>query len=396
MNQQEETLTAPLRSPPFNAARLDHLMEAADVDLLIVSSKHNVQYLLGGHRSFFFDYMDAIGIGRYMPLFIYPKGRPDLAGYVGNEMESYENELNPFWVRSLRLQAWTPREAIRLAMEHLRFCDVRARRIGVELAFLPAEADAALRSSFPDSEITDALLLLERLRARKTPEELALLRQASELVVDAMLAVISSHGEGTTKKELTLALRREEVSRDLTFEYCLVAMGTNFNRAASEQAWRAGEILSLDSGGNLRGYIGDLARMAVLGEPDAELEELLAEVDAIQLAARQSVRQGVPGGEIFAVAAELLAQSSHRRILSFVAHGMGLISHEAPRLTASGPVPYPADDADRPLEAGMVLSIETTLQHPRRGFIKLEDTVAVTEDGYEAFGDRGRGWNRAV
>ena len=44
--------------------------------------------------------------------------------------------------------------------------------------------------------------------------------------------------------------------------------------------------------------------------------------------------------------------------------------------------------------SGMVLSIETTLGHPRRGFIKLEDTVAVTEDGREAFGDEGRGWNR--
>jgi Xaa-Pro aminopeptidase len=42
----------------------------------------------------------------------------------------------------------------------------------------------------------------------------------------------------------------------------------------------------------------------------------------------------------------------------------------------------------------MVISIETTLQHPRRGYIKLEDTLAVTDDGWEAFGDRGRGWNR--
>ncbi len=73
---------------------------------------------------------------------------------------------------------------------------------------------------------------------------------------------------------------------------------------------------------------------------------------------------------------------------------MGLISHEAPRLTSHGPIPYPAYDADRPLESGMVISIETTIAHPRRGFIKLEDTVAVTDDGWEAFGDRGRGWNR--
>jgi Xaa-Pro aminopeptidase len=44
----------------------------------------------------------------------------------------------------------------------------------------------------------------------------------------------------------------------------------------------------------------------------------------------------------------------------------------------------------------MVLSIETTLMHPRRGFIKLEDTVAVTETGWDAFGDKGRGWNCGV
>ena len=41
----------------------------------------------------------------------------------------------------------------------------------------------------------------------------------------------------------------------------------------------------------------------------------------------------------------------------------------------------------------MLISIETTIAHPRRGFIELEDTVAVTESGWEAFGDCGRGWN---
>ena len=80
--------------------------------------------------------------------------------------------------------------------------------------------------------------------------------------------------------------------------------------------------------------------------------------------------------------------------MHFIAHGMGIVSHEAPRLTADGPIPYPADDADHPLEAGMVISIETTLPHKTRGFIKLEDTIAVTADGYDAFGDHARGWNQ--
>ena len=50
----------------------------------------------------------------------------------------------------------------------------------------------------------------------------------------------------------------------------------------------------------------------------------------------------------------------------------------------------------RPLESSMVLSVETTLQHPRRGLIKLEDTVAVMEIGHDVFDDRARGWNSAA
>ncbi len=209
-----------------------------------------------------------------------------------------------------------------------------------------------------------------------------------------MLAVIGSHGPGATKSELVEALRREEVNRGLTFEYCLITAGTSLNRAPSEQVWGAGDILSLDSGGNYKGYIGDLCRMAIHGEPDSELEDLLGEVDAIQMAARKPIRPGVNGGEIYASAGEVLKTSSLANSIEFVAHGMGLISHEAPRLTSHGPIRYPAHDADRPLEPRMVISIETTIAHPRRGFIKLEDTVAVTDAGWEAFGDRGRGWNR--
>ena len=58
-------------------------------------------------------------------------------------------------------------------------------------------------------------------------------------------------------------------------------------------------------------------------------------------------------------------------------------------------MPYPADDANIPLEVGAVVSVETTLKHPTRGFIKLEDTVVVTEQGHEIYGEGARGWNRA-
>jgi Xaa-Pro aminopeptidase len=50
-------------------------------------------------------------------------------------------------------------------------------------------------------------------------------------------------------------------------------------------------------------------------------------------------------------------------------------------------------DADRALEIGMVISVETALLHPARGYIKLEDTLIVSEAGWEAPGDDYRGWN---
>ena len=103
--------------------------------------------------------------------------------------------------------------------------------------------------------------------------------------------------------------------------------------------------------------------------------------EAIEQASMQPIRAGVLGKEIYAAADAVLHKSKLHNHTHFLAHGMGLVSHEAPRLTNSGPVPYDADDADRPLEAGMVVSVETTLQHPRRGFIKLEDTVVVTPSG---------------
>ena len=387
------TNVAPAPALPFDASKLDALLEKAGIDALVVSSKHNIQYLLGGYRFFFFDHFDAIGVSRYLPLLVYVRGRPEDAAYFGNPMESYEQALGKFWTPKVE-RAWGTVGAMQAAAAYLKGLDRTAARIGVERAFLPADAEEALRKALPGAKIVDALLPLERLRAVKTPEELGLLREASSRVVDAMLAVIAGHGPGATKLELVQALRREEVQRGLTFEYCLITAGTSRNRAPSDEVWGDGDILSLNSGGNYKGYIGDLCRMAIHGEPDAELVDLLGEIDAIQQAARGPIRAGAAGGEIYAAAEPLVQKSSHGNSLEFVAHGMGLISHEAPRLTGRGPVPYPADDAETPLAAGMVLSIETTLGHPRRGFIKLEDTVAVTEDGWEAFGDDGRGWNR--
>src|SRR6266576_84947 len=78
---------------PFDTEKLDRLMGEADLDVLIATSRHNVQYLLGGYRFFFFDVMEAIGVSRYLPVVVYQRGRPENTLYVGNRMEGFEREL---------------------------------------------------------------------------------------------------------------------------------------------------------------------------------------------------------------------------------------------------------------------------------------------------------------
>ncbi|MBX6329811.1 MAG: aminopeptidase P family protein [Pseudolabrys sp.] len=380
---------------PFDAARLDRLMDAAGIDVVIATSKHNVQYLLGGHRAAFFDYMDATGVSRYLPVLVYPKGQPERAAYFGHRLEKFQREVAPMWTPEAQTTTSGSVDAMQKAVDHIRRTGIARRRIAVEFGFLPYDAASVLREAFPDAQWVDALFVLERQRAKKSAQELKMLKYASEAVIDSMRAVIAAARPGITKAEVVEALRREETSRGLTFEYCLITAGTSFNRAASDQRWERGDILSLDSGGNYKGYIGDVCRMAIQGEPDAELEDLLAEIEQIQRAGMRPIRAGVLGREIYAAAEPLVHKSKHHNHMEFLAHGMGLVSHEAPRLTDRGPVPYANEYAAEPLEAGMVISVETTLMHPTRGFIKLEDTVAVTDSGHEIYGAGARGWNRA-
>jgi Xaa-Pro dipeptidase len=377
---------------PFDAARLDALMEETRIDVILATSPHNVQYLLGGYRFFFFETITAIGVSRYLPIVAYFRGRPDAAFYVGSVMEKYAGSHGAFWTHYVA-ESWGSTDAMATAIDHIKKMGTPIRRIGIEAAFMPADSKDALAAAFPDLGLVDALRTLELLRAMKTPGELALLEKVAEGVEGGVLATFASARPGMNGHQFVERVRAEQFARGVDFAFCQISIGSSLNRVPSNQILKAGEIVSLDAGGTLKGYAGDLCRMGVAAEPDAELIDLLAEVDVVQQAARGAIRAGVAGGSLIAAGDAAVEASPHRSTMDFTVHGMGLVLHEAPRLAYGRPVPYPADDAERPLEAGMLLSVETSIRHPTRGFIKMEDTLAVTADGSEAFADNGRGWN---
>src|SRR5436309_9471836 len=87
---------------PFDAARLDELMGQAGVDVLLATSWHNVQYLLGGYRFFMYAGLDAIGLSRYLPVLGYTRGRAEAAFYVGAGNEDWDTDVRPLWAPEVR------------------------------------------------------------------------------------------------------------------------------------------------------------------------------------------------------------------------------------------------------------------------------------------------------
>ena len=153
-------------TPPFDAKKLDRLLDETGIDLVLAVTKHNVQYLLGGYRYFFFEHADAIGTGRYLPVVGYFRGRPELAFYVGAGNEAWCLDVFPIWTLNTLTRSWTSVDSAMAAAELIRKAGFTAGRIALEFSFFPADAIDTLRRELPNTEFVEALPILEELRSK--------------------------------------------------------------------------------------------------------------------------------------------------------------------------------------------------------------------------------------
>jgi Xaa-Pro dipeptidase len=256
--------------------------------------------------------------------------------------------------------------------------------IGVELPFLPADAFLALQAGLPGATFVDATPVLDELRAVKTPAELAHLGTVYGRVAEAIQAAFAAGKPGITTAEIARHVAREMARRDLAFLFAFTCAGPGTLRVPSTARWEPGRILHIDAGGEDGDYLADICRMGCLGEPSPLAQELHAACLEVQGRVRQIVRPGLPCQALVAAGERAVRAHRYADYGRFVAHGIGMVSHEQPHIAATNP---------RPLEAGMVLSIETEFVHPDVGHVKIEDAVAVTETGCQGLGDLGRQWH---
>ena len=208
---------------PFDHHRLDRLMDEAGIDVVIATSKHNVQYLLGGHRANFFDYMDATGVTRYLPVFVYPKGAPEKAAYIGHRLEKFQREVKPMWTPETQTNTAGSVDAMQKAVDYIRKAGLKPKRIAAEFGFLPYDAARSAAQCVSRCRLGRCAVRAGAPAREEIAEEL----QIAEIRIRSGDRV---HAGGDRRQpspasprhEVVEALRREETNRGLTFEYCLI------------------------------------------------------------------------------------------------------------------------------------------------------------------------------
>ena len=102
--------------------------------------------------------------------FVYPKGAPEKAAYIGHRLEKFQREVKPMWTPETQTNTWGSVDAMQKAVDHIRKIGLKPKRIATEFGFLPYDASQVLRAAFPDAEWVDALFVLERQRVKKSAE----------------------------------------------------------------------------------------------------------------------------------------------------------------------------------------------------------------------------------
>ncbi|WP_206831950.1 M24 family metallopeptidase [Alicyclobacillus fructus] len=225
-------------------------------------------------------------------------------------------------------------------------------------------------------ELADAAIA--DLRLRKDHREIELLREASRRA-DQVIDLVRAHiRPGVTELELAdelARLWREAGSPGMSFPPIVAAGegGAEPHHEPGQRAIAPGDAVIVDTGGFCEGYVSDITRTFIVGEPKAELVPVYEAVLQANLAAIAAVRPGVKFSEIDRAARRVIEEAGFGAYFTHrTGHGVGLDVHEPPYVDAGN---------DSVVEPGMAFSIEPGIYLPGKFGVRIEDLVIATEDG---------------
>jgi Xaa-Pro aminopeptidase len=365
------THPAPTPAPPLQRAATT--MKRLGVDALLVGPGADLRYLTGYH---------AVPLERLTLLIARADGRHTLV-VPTLERPRAEAAAPPGGVDLVDVgETDDPYEVVAA-----RLADLGARPALAVGDRLWATFLLRLQDRLPEARWQPASSVTRELRMRKDTRELDALRRAGR-AIDRVHAVVGDllH-PGRTEAEVG----REIADRIMAeghdgVNFVIVASGPNgasCHHETGDRELQPGDAVVVDIGGTLDGYCSDCTRNYCLGGPPDGYRAAHAALEAAQQAAVEAVRPGLTAGDVDAAARDRLAEAGYaEHFVHRTGHGIGLEEHEEPYIVAGNGLV---------LEAGMTFSIEPGIYVPGRWGMRIEDIVAVTDDGCERLNRMGRG-----
>ncbi len=318
-------------------------------------------------------------------LFVLPvRGRPL---FVGPAFE--ERTLRQRMVGRADLRVWHDHEdPYALAVAALR---ERVGRSGARIALEPSIrffVSAGLMRAGRGLAFDDGAPVMNACRMVKSAAELDLLRRANQATKAALRAAAAHAEAGMSEDDLRELVEGAQEAAGLRSIWALVLFGPNaaFPHGNDERRHLAdGDLILVDTGGDLHGYQSDITRTWASGAVSADQRRAFDTVLRAQEAAMALIRPGARCSDVSAAARRVIAAAgfgaAYERFTHRLGHGIGLEGHEHPYLVRGNPIR---------LEPGMTMSNEPGIYIPGRFPIRIEDIVAVTTSGAEVFGPRVR------
>jgi Xaa-Pro aminopeptidase len=240
--------------------------------------------------------------------------------------------------------------------------------LGLDDAALPAASARAIGERLAAQTVRPASAALAAARAVKGPYEIDCLQQALRIAEESIHELLGELKAGTTAREAARLYERAVIARDARPWRTLIAFGRDAALPAApagERPLRAGELVRIDVGCVFKGYYADVARTAVLGEPTERQQHVHDTVDGAIDRALAALKPGADAAAIAVVPG----------------HGIGLEPVEPPWL-----------GRDRvPLEAGMVLRLESAHYELGASAVHVKETALLTAGGAIAMNRSNRG-----
>lgn len=254
----------------------------------------------------------------------------------------------------------------------------------------PARFLLPLQERFPGLKTVYGSGCVDDVRARKTPEEIVLMKKASEINDLVMEKVAAFVREGMTEKEVADYINSQYTAAGAsgTSFDTIVCFGANaadqHHCPSASRKLQAGECILIDMGCVYQGYCSDMTRTFYCKSADPEQIVIHDIVREAVLRAEAVIRPGVRFCDIDAQARDYITQKGYGGYWNIrLGHFIGQEDHEY------GDVSPRNEQSAQP---GMIFSIEPGIYLDGQFGVRIEDLVLVTEDGYELLNQVDKKW----